>query len=51
MSPSTDESDVITVELIDSRALQMHFEVEKVDALHQIFNQYSHFKGLSMDTL
>ena len=55
MSTSTtdpsDESDVITVELIDSKALQMHFEVEKADALHQIFNKYSHFKGVSMDTL
>ena len=41
-----DNNDNITVELVDSRDVQMHFEMEKEGSLQSIFDKYSSFKRL-----
>jgi len=41
-----DNDNVITIELVDSRDVQMHFETEKDGSLQSIFDKYSNFKSL-----
>ena len=41
-----DNDNVITIELVDSRDVQMHFETEKDGSLQSIFDKYSSFKRL-----
>lgn len=40
-----------TLQLEDSRDVQMHFEVEKSAKLEAVFDQYSKFKAISRDSL
>ena len=45
-SSSADDDNILTIELVDSRDLQMHFEVDKEGSFETVFHQYSQFKGL-----
>lgn len=51
MASSGDE--IFTIQLKDSRDVQMHFEIEKSSSsdLQQVFKKYSQFKRLSLDSL
>eukprot|EP00581_Thalassiosira_minuscula_P012727 CAMPEP_0183713772 /NCGR_PEP_ID=MMETSP0737-20130205/8518_1 /TAXON_ID=385413 /ORGANISM="Thalassiosira miniscula, Strain CCMP1093" /LENGTH=298 /DNA_ID=CAMNT_0025942609 /DNA_START=259 /DNA_END=1155 /DNA_ORIENTATION=+ len=48
---SSSEDEVLTIQLQDSRDVQMCFEVEKTASLDTVFNKYSQFKGLTQDSL
>lgn len=45
------DDDVLTIQLEDSRDVQMHFEVEKSGSLDAVFSQYTQFKGLTPESL
>eukprot|EP00580_Thalassiosira_gravida_P017402 CAMPEP_0201671072 /NCGR_PEP_ID=MMETSP0494-20130426/28528_1 /ASSEMBLY_ACC=CAM_ASM_000839 /TAXON_ID=420259 /ORGANISM="Thalassiosira gravida, Strain GMp14c1" /LENGTH=311 /DNA_ID=CAMNT_0048152311 /DNA_START=99 /DNA_END=1034 /DNA_ORIENTATION=+ len=47
---SSNDDENITLQLEDSRDVQMHFEVEKSNNLDAVFRQYSKFKGLDTTT-
>jgi len=46
-SSNSNDDGNLTIQLEDSRDVQMHFEVDKSDNLDAVFNQYAKFKGLS----
>jgi len=46
-----DNDNVITIELVDSRDVQMHFETEREGNLQSIFDKYSSFKSQPRELL
>lgn len=50
-SSSADDDNILTIELVDSRDLQMHFEVDKEGSFETVFHQYSQFKGLPCELM
>lgn len=48
---TSSDDDVFTIELQDSRDVKMHFEVETSAHLEPVFNKYSQFKGMTLDSL
>jgi len=51
MAMTSSDDGTFTLQLEDSRDVQMHFEVDKSDDLDAVFGKYSQFKGLSTDSL
>ncbi|KAL7553251.1 hypothetical protein ACHAWF_016918 [Thalassiosira exigua] len=51
MTSSGHGGEIFTVQLEDTRDVTMHFEVEQSDHLQTVFDQYSKFKRLPLDSL